>query len=143
MASDIKGRIDYSHEMKLHNSPILRIVFWIAGTVSLFLGVLGVFLPVLPTTPFLLLSAYLYARSSERFYNWLMNHRHLGPYVRQWVQDRSLTLRTKFLAISLLTIAIVTSNVFFVTFVPAHAMMALTGILVGAYILSFDTREIR
>ncbi|MBI41412.1 MAG: hypothetical protein CMF59_17585 [Leptospiraceae bacterium] len=134
--------IDYSHLMRLHNSTVLRALFWVAGSLSLALGILGIFLPVLPTTPFLLLTAYLYARSSERFYNWLMNHRHLGPYIRQWVEHRTLTLRTKFSAVGLLTAAIVSSNVFFVRYPVAHTLMALTGILVAVYILQFRTLEI-
>lgn len=137
----MKSSVDYSQEMKLHDSPVLRGIFWAGGTLSVFLGLLGIFLPVLPTTPFLLLAAYLYARSSARFYNWLMNHRVLGPYVRQWVEHRTLTLKTKFLAIGLLTLTIVASNVFFVRFAPALPVMALTGIAVGIYVLQFDTRE--
>ncbi|HBS04460.1 MAG TPA: DUF454 domain-containing protein [Leptospiraceae bacterium] len=134
--------IDYSHRMRLHNSPVLRALFWVAGSLSLVLGILGIFLPILPTTPFLLLTAYLYTRSSERFYNWLMNHAYLGPYIRQWVEHRTLTLRTKFSALGLLTVTIVSSNVFFVEFPVAHVLMALTGILVGTYILHFKTLEI-
>lgn len=134
-------RVDYSHEMKLHNSPWIRFLFWSGGTASLILGILGIFLPVLPTTPFLLLTAYLYTRSSERFYNWLMNHPYLGPYIRQWVDHRTLTLNTKFSAVGLLTATIVSSNVFFVSYPMAHIAMALTGILVSIYILQFKTRE--
>lgn len=137
----MKISVDYSHEMRLHDSPVLRALSWAGGTLCLVLGLLGLFLPVLPTTPFLLLAAYLYARSSARFYNWLMNHRLLGPYVRQWVEHRTLTLKTKFLAIGLLTVTIVTSNVFFVRFAPALPLMALTGIAVGIYILQFETRD--
>lgn len=133
--------MDYSHEMKLHSSPVIRGLLWTVGTISLILGIVGIFLPVLPTTPFLILTAYLYAKSSERFYNWLMNHRRLGPYVRQWVEHRCLTLRTKLLALALLTAAIASSNVFFVDWFWAHLAMALTGILVGVYVLSFPTME--
>ncbi|MDR2626822.1 MAG: YbaN family protein, partial [Dysgonamonadaceae bacterium] len=60
----------------------MKYVFISFGFLSLALGILGIFLPLLPTTPFLLLSAFLFARSSQRLYNWLLNHRILGNYIR-------------------------------------------------------------
>mgnify|MGYP002713185359 CR=1 FL=1 len=128
--------------MRLHRSRIVRLLFLVAGLVSLALGVAGIFLPVLPTTPFLLLSAYLFARSSHRFYHWLLNHSYLGPYIRQWMQDRSLTLRVRFLAVGLIATTISSSVVFFVGFPPARIAMALTGIAVSVYLLRFPTREL-
>lgn len=71
------------------------------GSVSLLLGVLGIFLPVLPTTPFLLLSAALYLRSSRRLYDWLMSHRHLGPYIRNFQEHKAIPLRVKIVSVSL------------------------------------------
>ena len=69
---------------------------------SLALGVAGIFLPVLPTTPFLLLSAALFFRSSPRAYQWLLNHKLLGPYIRDFRESRAIPLRAKVLALSLL-----------------------------------------
>ena len=67
----------------------------------LFLGLasLGVVLPLLPTTPFLLLSAWFFARSSERWHQWLLNSELFGPMINNWEQERCITLRTKWLAI--------------------------------------------
>ncbi|MDO4462848.1 MAG: YbaN family protein, partial [Bacteroidia bacterium] len=72
------------------------------GILSLVLGVIGMFLPVLPTTPFLLLSSYLFMKSSNRLYNWLMNHRILGPYIQDFMLHKTIPLHTKVVAITML-----------------------------------------
>lgn len=66
-----------------------------AGTVSVGLGVLGMFLPLLPTTVFLLLGAYCYSRSSERFHDWLINNRWCGSYIQNYRSGRGISLRQK------------------------------------------------
>ncbi len=65
------------------------------GTVFVSLGVLGIFLPLVPTTVFLLLAAYCYSRSSERFHDWLMNNRLCGPYIRNYQSGRGISIRQK------------------------------------------------
>jgi uncharacterized protein len=83
----------------LHRSRVVRILLWIAGSLSLVLGLIGVLLPGLPTTPFILLAAACYARASPRLHQRLLNHRWLGPMLRDWERDRSLTRRTKTVAV--------------------------------------------
>lgn len=84
----------------------LRWLLWLAGTVSLALGLIGVVLPGLPTTPFVLLAAACYAKASPRLHGWLLNHRFLGPMVRDWEQHRSLTRRTKTVAIGSMVVMV-------------------------------------
>lgn len=72
------------------------------GFVSVILGIIGIFLPVLPTTPFLLLAAAMFFRGSPRAYRWLMNHPRLGPYIKSFREDKSIPLRIKIIAISTL-----------------------------------------
>jgi uncharacterized membrane protein YbaN (DUF454 family) len=76
----------------------VRWLLWLGGTVSLGLGIVGVVLPGLPTTPFVLLAAACYARASPRLHGWLREHRLFGPMVRDWEAHRSLTRRTKRIA---------------------------------------------
>jgi tRNA (uracil-5-)-methyltransferase TRM9 len=78
----------------------------VAGTVSTATGILGIFVPILPTTPFLLLAAVCYSRSSERFYRWLLNNRFLGAYIRSYVKHEGMPIKTKLFTISLLWITI-------------------------------------
>jgi len=66
------------------------------------LGLAGVFLPLLPTTPFLLLAAGCFARSSPAFHDWLLTHRLLGPYIRDWDRDRSIPLAAKVTAVAMM-----------------------------------------
>jgi len=80
-----------------------------AGTISTVIGILGIIIPILPTTPFLLLAAACYIRSSERFYRWLINNRLLGTYIRNYIEGRGMPLRIKVVTISLLWITIGTS----------------------------------
>ena len=84
----------------------MKYILAFLGTVSLMLGVLGIFLPVLPTTPFLLLAAALYLRSSRRLYNWLLSHKHLGPYIKNFYEKRAIPLRVKIVSVSLLWITL-------------------------------------
>jgi uncharacterized protein len=86
----------------------------VLGTLSVGLGVIGIFLPILPTTPFLLLATYCYARSSKRFYYWLINNRFFGEYIRNYREKRGMTLRHKLFVIFLLWLTIGLSAGFFV-----------------------------
>ena len=79
----------------------MKYILAFLGSLSLALGVAGIFLPVLPTTPFLLLSATLYLRSSKRLYDWLMSHRHLGPYIKNFQEHKAIPLRVKIVSVSL------------------------------------------
>ncbi len=77
-----------------------------AGTVFVALGVLGMFLPLVPTTVFLLLAAYCYSHSSERFHNWLLNNRLCGAYIRNYKDGKGISLRQKVSTILFLWVSI-------------------------------------
>lgn len=85
---------------------IRKAVLIFTGTVCVGLGVLGMFLPLMPTTVFLLLAAYCYSKSSDRFHNWLVNNRWCGPYIRNYKDGRGMTVRSKVSTIVLLWISI-------------------------------------
>lgn len=92
---------------------LVRVVLVAVGSVALAAGVIGIFVPVWPTTPFLLLSAACYVRSSPRLYRWLLEHRHLGCYVRDFVSGRGIPLRAKWIALSLMWVTTSMSSVGF------------------------------
>jgi len=77
-----------------------------AGTLCTGLGIIGIFIPILPTTPFLLLAAACYMRSSERFYQWLINNRIFGAYVRNYIEGRGIPIKIKVFTILLLWLTI-------------------------------------
>lgn len=80
------------------------------GWFSFALGVIGIFLPVMPTTPFILLAAWAFSQSSERFHTWLLEHRHFGPMVRTWQHERALQRRVRNRVIFLLWLSLVCSS---------------------------------
>ena len=88
------------------SEKLKRQLLIIAGTLSLAVGIVGIVVPILPTTPFLLLAAGCYLRGSQRFYNWLMGSRWLGGYIRNYFEGRGLPLKVKFFTIILLWVTI-------------------------------------
>ncbi|MFJ5295390.1 YbaN family protein [Pseudomonas sp. NPDC088368] len=87
-------------------SRLVRILLQGVGWLSVALGVIGIFLPVLPTTPFLLLAAACFARSSPRFYHWLVDHPRLGPWIRGYLEGDGIPLKGKVYAIGLMWLSI-------------------------------------
>ena len=79
----------------------MKIIFIISGSIALALGIMGIFMPLLPTTPFLLLAAALFFRSSPRLYEWLLNQKHLGPYIRNFREYKAIPLRAKIISVSM------------------------------------------
>ena len=78
----------------------------VAGTVSTAIGIIGIIVPILPTTPFLLLAAACYLHSSERLYRWLLGNRWLGTYIRDYIEGRGMPVKTKLFTLVLLWAAI-------------------------------------
>lgn len=76
----------------------MRWIYLSLGWLALGLGIAGIFLPLLPTTPFLLLAAFAFSRGSPRLHAWLLGHRHFGPVIRDWQERRAIPLRAKLLA---------------------------------------------
>jgi uncharacterized membrane protein YbaN (DUF454 family) len=84
------------------SEKLKRQLLMASGTLSLAVGIAGIIIPLLPTTPFLLLAAGCYLRSSPRFYNWLMGNRWLGAYIRNYIGGRGMPLKVKLFTIALL-----------------------------------------
>ena len=131
---------DYSHEVDEHRSALVRAAYLGAGALFVALGVLGVFLPVLPATPFMLLAAACFARGSKRFYNLLMNNRMFGPTIREWQRHRSIARRTKFWAIGLMAGTLTVSIVFFVHDGRLQAALAVLGVVLAAWLYRLSSR---
>jgi uncharacterized protein len=120
-------------------NPLQRSLYFTAGSVSLALGVLGIPLPLLPTTPFLLLSAWCYARSSQRFYCWLLNHRLFGEYIRDYREKGGVQKKVKITAIALLWVTISISATFAVGLWWVRLLLLGIAIGVSIHILSLKT----
>lgn len=84
----------------------MKILYTIVGTTSLILGIIGIFLPLLPTTPFLLLTAAMYFRSSPRWYHWLIQQKYLGSYIRNSASIKAIPLHAKIAYVSLIWITL-------------------------------------
>lgn len=94
---------------------LVKILLIILGTVSLIIGIIGVFVPGLPTTPFLLLTLGLYLRSSKKLYQTIITIKYIGPYILEYQLNKGMTLRAKFYAICLMWLMITIACLFFIT----------------------------
>ncbi|MGD8682451.1 MAG: YbaN family protein [Chloroflexota bacterium] len=119
-------------------SPLVRAVLLVVGTVSLALGVIGIFLPVLPTTPFLLVTAACYARASTRLYAWLLGQPSLGPIITAWRRSRSLPPGVKTRALVVVAITFVVS-IALVDSLLVRAILVVIGAILVVFLYRIPT----
>lgn len=132
---------DVADEAAEHRSPWVRAFFLAAGSLFLALGLAGIFLPLLPTTPFVLLAAACYARGSRRFYDWLLANRTFGPIILEWRRHRSVPYRTKVTAIVLMSATLAVSIVFFVRPPWLKGLLALMGLGLAVWMYRLPSRD--
>ncbi len=115
---------------------MIRSLWLVAGFVSLGLGSAGIFLPLLPTVPFLLLAAFCFARGSERVHAWLLSHRVFGPPINDWQERGAIGTRAKWAA----TVSIIAAFALSIIFGVRPAVLGVQAIVLSAVTLFIWTR---
>jgi len=121
------------------SSRLKKGLFVVAGTASLALGCVGIILPILPTTPFLLLSAACYYKGSERMHRWLLNNRLFGSYIRNYKEGRGLPLKTKVFTLALLWVVISYSALVIVNMLIVQVILFVIAVGVSFHIITLPT----
>lgn len=120
-------------------SPVIRALLIALGMLSLGVGLVGVFIPVLPTTPFLLLAAACFARGSERIYAWMIGNRLFGSYLRNYREGNGLPIKAKLVSATILWTAILVSILLFVDEAWIKVVLIIVAVIVSAHILTLKT----
>lgn len=127
-------------QRRVHGKPPpmsgpLRYALLLCGWLALGLGVLGIALPVLPTTPFLLLAAACFLRSSKGLYAWLVSSPRFGPHINDYLEERRLQRRTKVVALVMLWVSVLSSAYFFVDLFAVDLLLIAIAAVVSVYLL--------
>ena len=117
----------------------MNIVLTILVLIALGLGILGAFLPVLPTTPLLLLAAALFLRGNRKLYDWLLNHPRLGSYITNFLKHKSIPLRIKIISITMLWATLLFCAIAVAEHWALRAMFLAIAVGVTIHILSYKT----
>lgn len=117
----------------------MKVIYVLTGSVFLFLGVLGIFLPLLPTTPFLLLSAALYMRGSDRLYDWLLSRRIIGEYIRNFRETKAIPLKAKIVSVSMIWVTMFYCILLVINNVWLRLLLIGIALAVTVYIFNYRT----
>ena len=126
---------------RLHDSHLARLFYAGAGIVALALGLIGIVVPVLPTTPFVLLAAACFARSSQRLHDAMLAHRIAGPIIHEWQTHRAMPRKAKRVAYGLMLLSFGSSMLW----VPTHwhrLMLGVVGLILLFFLWRVPVREI-
>ncbi len=130
---------DYSSQLRIHSNRLVRILWKVVGTFFVGLAIIGVFLPLLPTTPFLLLALACYAKSSKKLHRWLLTNKLFGTYLTNYKEGKGIPLWVKILAIIFLWITIGYSAIFLVPIFLGKIILFIIATGVSIHILSIPT----
>ena len=133
--NDIRQLKNYGAIMR----DFTRILFIILGSICVILGLIGIIVPLLPTTPFLLLAAFFYGKSSHRLQQWLFNNRVFGPYLTNYMEGKGISIRNKIYTLTLLWLAISYTIFFAISNFLIQILLLLIAICVSIHILTIKT----
>mgnify|MGYP001212007398 FL=1 len=122
-------------------SRFKRIILLSAGVLCVFIGVIGIFLPIIPTTPLLLLASACFYRSSERAHQWLINHKWFGKVIRDYQNGQGISFKTKLFAVSVIWISIGMTAVVVLSTSYLRVILLTIATVVSLYILSLPTKS--
>ena len=134
------GDMHYQQETRIASTKTGRMAWAVGGHVLLVLGIIGAFVPLMPTTVFWILAASCYARASEPLYRWLIGHRWFGPVLRDWIEHRSMRARPKAIAIATIVIAFAVSF-FAIPLAWVRILHVGIGLALIGYLLRIPTRR--
>lgn len=132
-----------SDEIKINNNPLIRWILVVGGFILVIIGILGMFLPLLPTTIFFILAAWCFARSSERFYHWLHYNRWFGKYLRSYRMGEGMTLKSKIISLFILWSGILLSAVYATNSIYIRILLMAIAVGVSWHILVIKTSNSR
>jgi uncharacterized membrane protein YbaN (DUF454 family) len=136
----------FADKCKEQGKKLVRTLWFVAGTVCVVLGAIGIVLPILPTTPFLLAATACYYKSSPRMHRWLLNNKWFGEYIRNYTEGKGLTKKTNITALTVLWATIGFSSIFMLDRIlpaalvlPMQLIMVAVAIAVSLHILRLPT----
>ncbi len=110
-----------------------------AGIISVFLAFLGIFLPILPTTPFLLLAAFLFSKSSDKFYNWLINNKFFGSFIKNYRDGKGVSRQAKFISLTSLWLVMGSTIIYAIHIIYIKILLLLIAIAVTVHLFKIPT----
>lgn len=129
-------------QRRVIKNPVLRMLVLAAGWLSVVLGIIGIFLPIMPTTPFLLLAAACFIRTSPEFYDWLVQHPKLAKYVIYYLEGKGIPLKAKVYTIITLWFTILLSAFVLLDSQIVQIILPTIGLLVSLYIMKQPTLQL-
>lgn len=142
----MKNNSEHKQEAKQNKDAeekkfVKRLIF-LGGFISLILGIIGIILPILPTTPFLLLASAAFAKSSKKFHRWLLNNKILGSYIRNYKEGRGMSLKIKVITLLLLWITITISALFIMDLLWVQILLICIATAVSIHIILIRPKNI-
>ena len=131
---ELEVRKEEPDDLKISSSRLKRIIYYIIGYTSLALGIIGVVFPILPTTPFLLVAAACFARNSEKVYNWLINNRIFGKFIRDYRAGKGIPIKVKLYTLFFLWMTIIIS-ILFISILWVQILLLIIASLVSIHII--------
>jgi uncharacterized membrane protein YbaN (DUF454 family) len=141
-----KVMVSETASCKKKRNKIARALWLVTGLVCVGLGAIGIVLPILPTTPFLLAAAACFCKSSTRLYNWLINNKWFGEYIRNYKEGKGIPMKTKIVALTVLWVTIGVSTIFILSHLlppslvfPMQLIMLVIAVGVSIHIIRLPT----